>query len=33
MIKLNVNGKVREVDVPEDMPLLWTLGDVLNMTG
>ena len=33
MITLNVNGKVREVDVPEDMPLLWTLRDVLNMTG
>ena len=33
MINLNVNGKVREVDVPEDMPLLWTLRDVLNMTG
>ena len=33
MISLNVNGKVREVDVPQDMPLLWTLRDVLNMTG
>src|ERR1044072_5106957 len=30
---LNVNGKDREVDVPADMPLLWTLRDVLNMTG
>jgi isoquinoline 1-oxidoreductase alpha subunit len=33
MITLNVNGKRRDVDVPADMPLLWTLRDVLNMTG
>ena len=33
MIKLNINGKPREVDVSEDTPLLWTLRDVLAMTG
>ena len=33
MITLNVNGKTRSLDVPQDMPLLWTLRDVLNMTG
>ncbi len=33
MVKLNVNGKPRDVDVPDDMPLLWTLRDVLSMTG
>jgi isoquinoline 1-oxidoreductase alpha subunit len=33
MIKLNVNGKLLEVDVTGDTPLLWTLRDVLNMTG
>ena len=33
MITLNVNGKPRDLDVPDDMPLLWTLRDVLNMTG
>jgi len=33
MITLNVNGKPRDVDVPKDMPLLWTLRDVLGMTG
>jgi isoquinoline 1-oxidoreductase subunit alpha len=33
MIKLNVNGKPRNLDVPNDMPLLWTLRDVLGMTG
>ena len=33
MITLNVNGKTRQLDVPADMPLLWTLRDVLAMTG
>ena len=33
MTALNVNGKAREVDVPDDMPLLWVLRDVLGMTG
>src|SRR5262245_20711214 len=33
MVRLNINGKLLEVDVPEDMPLLWTLRDVLGMTG
>jgi isoquinoline 1-oxidoreductase alpha subunit len=33
MITLNINGKPRNVDVPNDMPLLWTLRDVLGMTG
>jgi isoquinoline 1-oxidoreductase alpha subunit len=33
MVRLNVNGKSRNVDVPADMPLLWTLRDVLAMTG
>jgi len=33
MIALNVNGKLHNVDVPDDMPLLWTLRDVLGMTG
>jgi isoquinoline 1-oxidoreductase alpha subunit len=30
---LDVNGKSLTVDVPEDTPLLWTLRDVLGMTG
>jgi isoquinoline 1-oxidoreductase alpha subunit len=30
---LNVNGKLFTVDVPGDTPLLWTLRDVLGMTG
>src|SRR5262247_1979859 len=33
MATLNVNGSLHELDLPEDMPLLWTLRDVLNMTG
>ena len=30
---LNVNGKSIAVDVPDDTRLLWTLRDVLGMTG
>ena len=30
---LNVNGKSATVDVPAEMPLLWVLRDVLNLTG
>ena len=33
MITLNVNGTPRQLDVPDDMPLLWVLRDVLGMTG
>lgn len=33
MQKLDINGKIRQVDVAPDMPLLWVLRDVLDMTG
>jgi isoquinoline 1-oxidoreductase alpha subunit len=33
MITLNVNGQNREFDAPQDMPLLWVLRDLLNLTG
>ena len=33
MTILNVNDQQREADVPADMPLLWVLRDVLQMTG
>ena len=33
MLTLIVNGKSREVDAPEDMPLLWVLRDHLNLVG
>jgi isoquinoline 1-oxidoreductase alpha subunit len=32
-MNLNVNGEVREVEAPEDMPLLWALRDLLGITG
>lgn len=33
MIKLNVNGRVHELDVEPEMPLLWVLRDHLNLHG
>lgn len=33
MIKLVVNGTERQVDVSQDMPLLWVLRDELGITG
>ncbi|HEX9887400.1 MAG TPA: (2Fe-2S)-binding protein [Longimicrobiales bacterium] len=32
-LTLSVNGRERTVDVPEDMPLLWVLRDVMGLTG
>jgi len=32
-MRVNVNGTVRDVDVSDDMPLLWVLRDVLHLTG
>ncbi len=32
-IQITVNGNQREVDVDEDMPLLWMLRDSLGLTG
>jgi isoquinoline 1-oxidoreductase subunit alpha len=32
-MKLTVNGKTHEVDVEDDMPLLWVLRDELAITG
>jgi isoquinoline 1-oxidoreductase subunit alpha len=32
-MKLSVNGEVHEVEVPDDMPLLWVLRDLLGLTG
>ncbi len=31
--RITVNGTEHEVDLAEDMPLLWVLRDVLNLTG
>lgn len=33
MLKLNVNGRLQEVDVEPDMPLLWVLRDHLGLPG
>ncbi|MFV3335200.1 (2Fe-2S)-binding protein [Pseudomonas sp. NY15437] len=33
MQTLTINDQPRQVDVPDDMPLLWILRDVLGMTG
>jgi isoquinoline 1-oxidoreductase alpha subunit len=32
-ITFTLNGKPETVDVSQDMPLLWVLRDILNMTG
>jgi isoquinoline 1-oxidoreductase alpha subunit len=33
MATLKINGEDKAFDVPDDMPLLWVLRDVLGMTG
>jgi isoquinoline 1-oxidoreductase alpha subunit len=32
-VKLSVNGMTRDVDAEPEMPLLWVLRDLLNLTG
>jgi isoquinoline 1-oxidoreductase alpha subunit len=32
-MRLEVNGKIHELDAPADMPLLWALRDLLSLTG
>lgn len=33
MPTLNINGEPHALDVPDDMPLLWVLRDVVGLTG
>ena len=33
MVRLIVNGVERQVDADPDMPLLWALRDLLELTG
>jgi isoquinoline 1-oxidoreductase subunit alpha len=33
MITLNINGKVREIDVEPDTPLLWVIREQIGLTG
>ena len=32
-MKLNINGKDTELNVSDDMPILWAIRDVAGMTG
>lgn len=33
MTQLQINGQTKDVNVPDDMPILWVLRDELGMTG
>ncbi|MEJ2399634.1 MAG: 2Fe-2S iron-sulfur cluster-binding protein, partial [Gammaproteobacteria bacterium] len=33
MIKLTINGKLHELDIDADMPLLWAIRDHVGLTG
>jgi len=33
MITLDINGELRSVDAPPNMPLIWVLRDLLNLMG
>ncbi|OJW25623.1 MAG: (2Fe-2S)-binding protein [Rhodospirillales bacterium 69-11] len=33
MLTLSINGTSHQLDVPDDMPLLWVLRDVIGLTG
>jgi isoquinoline 1-oxidoreductase alpha subunit len=33
MVSLRINGEVRNIDAPPDMPVLWVLRDILGLTG
>ena len=33
MVSLRINGELRALDAPPDMPLLWALRDILGLTG
>ena len=33
MIALSINGKIHNVDVEDDTPLLWVLRDTIGLTG
>jgi isoquinoline 1-oxidoreductase alpha subunit len=32
-MRLDVNGRIHELDAPPEMPLLWALRDLLSLTG
>jgi isoquinoline 1-oxidoreductase subunit alpha len=33
MVTLTINGEQHELDVPDEMPLLWVIRDVVGLTG
>jgi isoquinoline 1-oxidoreductase subunit alpha len=33
MVSLRINGELKTIDAPPDMPLLWALRDLLGLTG
>ena len=33
MVRLTINGKAHDLDVPAEMPLLWAIRDVVGLTG
>lgn len=33
MVTLDINGKSQQLDVPNDMPLLWAIRDIAQLTG
>ena len=33
MVSLRINGEIKSIDAPPDMPLLWALRDILGLTG
>jgi len=33
MVKLNINGKLYDIDADAEMPLLWVLRDLIGLTG
>ena len=33
MVRLTINGTVHDLDVPDEMPLLWAIRDVVGLTG
>lgn len=33
MAQITINGETRDLDVPDDMPLLWAIRDVVGLTG
>src|SRR5271169_4244690 len=33
MATLRINGQTHQLDVPDDMPLLWVLRDIVGLTG